>query len=411
MTGKNFSFRMSVVFLFVLICTTAYVGAEPKKTDASSETHTLDGSMPWHVPAPVWMKNFSGPLPVENSEAKNDSEMKPYTEKISGTSVTFGMVPIKGGVFLMGSSEKEQEKYGVEADELITVDNASEGPQHKVKVSSFWMGKCEVTWEEYNAWATNTERDLRIASGEKETSEWDKIADAITRPTLAYTDMSFDMGKDSRPAIAMSLYAAQMYCKWLTAKTGRYYRLPTEAEWEYACRAGTTTPYSFNDDDIDDYAWYYDNSDDKYHKVGQKKANPWGLHDMHGNVREWCLDSYSVTCYKERAALMATDEAVITDPLHAFTPGKRYPGVTRGGSWNDDKEYLRSAFKVGSNIGWNADDPQEPKSIWFESSEKWLGFRVVRPLETPSVESAKKYEPDPQVVVDYMKMNKRQQSK
>ena len=128
----------------------------------------------------------------------------------------------------------------------------------------------------------------------------------------------------------MTQFAAKMYCKWLSAKTGRYYRLPTEAEWEYACRAGTKTAYSFGDDPtkLGDYAWFSDNSDEKYHKVGLKKPNPWGLYDMHGNVAEWCLDQYVADQYKRLG------NKPVANPVVPVT--KPYPQVARGGAWTDE---------------------------------------------------------------------------
>ncbi|HEX6986076.1 MAG TPA: formylglycine-generating enzyme family protein, partial [Planctomycetaceae bacterium] len=184
------------------------------------------------------------------ADAETPAEFKPYTQEIPGTDVSFDLVPIPGGEFVMGSPEEEEGR------------KPDEGPQHKVKIAPFWMGKCEVTWDEYDVWSYNLDIQRRKLTG-GEPSELDKVADAVTRPTKPYTDMTFGMGHDGYPAICMTQLAAKMYCRWLSEKTGHYYRLPTEAEWEYACRAGTTTAFSFGDDpsQADEYAWYDENSD------------------------------------------------------------------------------------------------------------------------------------------------------
>ena len=137
--------------------------------------------------------------------------------------------------------------------------------------------------------------------------------------------MTFRMGKEGFPAICMTQLAAKKYCEWISAKTGRYYRLPTEAEWEYACRAGTKTAYSFGDDKdkLGQYAWFYDNSNEKYHPVGKKKPNPWGLYDMHGNVCEWCLDQYKPEFYAQLAGKPTANPLLV--------PTKVEPRVVRGG--------------------------------------------------------------------------------
>jgi len=316
-------------------------------------------------------------LEVPDSVASAEAEMKPYTDVIGGTLVKFEMLPIRGGKFTMGSPATEADR------------KEDEGPQHEVTVEPFWMGKREVTWDEYEVFMFALDIARRKVTGE-EATPMDKLADALTRPTKPYTDMTFGMGKESFPAICMTQYAAKMYCEWLNAKTGRYYRLPTEAEWEYACRAGTTTAYSFGDDpkQLDDHAWHYDNSDDAYHPVGKKKPNPWGLYDMHGNVAEWCADQYVPDFYAQCAA-----QSVVKNPL--AVPTMLYPHVARGGSWDDDADLLRSAARRASTPDWKMQDPQIPQSVWYHTDALFLGFRIVRPLREPTDEERKKLGPIP----------------
>ncbi len=310
-------------------------------------------------------EGLKSPAEVKNAGAKTQAEMKPYTDVIANGDVTFGMVPIPGGQFTMGSADSEA---GHKDDE---------GPQHPVEIQPFWMGKCEVTWDEYEIWMFSLDVQRRELNKAPATAS-EKQADAVTRPTKPYTDMTFGMGKEGYPAICMTQLAAKTYCKWLSAKTGRYYRLPTEAEWEYACRAGTKTAYAFGDDPagLGQYAWYFDNSEDKYHKVGAKKPNAWGLHDMHGNVAEWTLDQYIPDYYRQFAGKVSKNPWAI--------PSKLYPQAVRGGSWDDDGELLRSTARRGSHKDWKQQDPQLPQSIWYFTDALFLGFRVLRPLAEPS---------------------------
>lgn len=295
-----------------------------------------------------------------------DEPFTAYSQAIQQTDESIEMLPIAGGTFTMGSPIDEKNR------------NQDEGPQHAVKVSPFWMSKFEITWNQYDVWGENIDIARRQIFGQKP-SDLDKVADTVTRPTPPYTDMSFGMGKGKNPAICMTQHAARKYCEWLSAKTGHYYRLPTEAEWEYACRAGTSTAYSFGDDisQLGDHAWFAENSDEAYHPVGQKQPNPWGLHDMHGNVAEWVLDQYSADTYKAR-----TEETV--NPL--VVPSKLFPRVVRGGGWDDSPKMLRSAAREGSSDEWKQQDPQIPQSIWYHTDALGVGFRIVRPLEEPSAE-------------------------
>jgi formylglycine-generating enzyme required for sulfatase activity len=259
------------------------------------------------------------------------------------------MVPIPEGDFVMGSTNRKDET-----------------PPHKVHIDAFLMDKYETTWDLY--------RQFMFAKEEG--------VDAVTRPTRPYVEMSFGMGIEGYPAISMTQHAANKYAEWLSQKTGQFYRLPTEAEWEYACRAGTTTAYSFGDDvkELGKYAYFAANSGGKYQQVGTRLPNPWGLYDMHGNVMEWTLDQYSAGYYAHSPA---------SNPWNQAT--KPYPHSVRGGSWQDKAEQLTCSARVASDPSWKEQDPQLPKSIWYETDAQGLGFRLVRPLKIPTAEEMYKY--------------------
>jgi len=284
----------------------------------------------------------------------------PYTESIPDTKITFDMVPIPGGSFTMGSPDSEANRQ------------PDEGPAHTVKVDGFYMGKLEVTWDEYDQFGFKLDLQRKRKLGITLPQD---AGDAVTRPTPPYADESWGWGKEKQPVIGITHNSAVKYCEWLSARTGKKYRLPTEAEWEYAARAGTKTAYSFGDDPatIGDYAWFRTNSEEQPHLGGKKKPNAWGLYDMHGNVAEWVGDLYAADFYGTPAA---------TAPNPYNDPGKAlYPHSVRGGSWDDDPAKLRSAARRGSDVKWSRRDPQNPKSIWWHTDATFVGFRVVRELD------------------------------
>jgi len=300
-------------------------------------------------------------LIVEPAKQSPENSHEKYRETIPATGAEFDMIPIPGGRFVLGAGDEDSDAA------------ENEKPAVEVAVSPFWMGSCEVTWDEYEPFMiTQVDRKKHGARIDFD-ADVHTLVDGISQPTPPYTEMSFGMGQSGFPAISMTHHAANKYCQWLSAQTGHFYRLPTEAEWEYACRAGTTTPFSFGDDDMDDHAWYYDNSDDKYQTVGTKKPNPWGLFDMHGNVAEWVADAYT----DDHGGISAG----ASNPL--ILPERLYPRCVRGGSWDDDPEMLRSTVRRGSDSSWKDQDPQLPRSMWYHTDAQWLGFRVVRPLDVP----------------------------
>ena len=180
---------------------------------------TAAGAAAWLTAAPA-----TGPARAADAPAKIES----YKETVPGSEVSFDMVAIPGGTFEMGSPEGEKGR------------NADEGPQHPVEIKPFWMEAKETTWDEYDQfWRTRP-------PGQKEDVEPEtpKNADAVTRPTPPYADETWQHGREKHPVLCITHHAAMQYCRWLSLKTGKTYRLPTEAEWEYACRAGTRRPTS-----------------------------------------------------------------------------------------------------------------------------------------------------------------------
>jgi formylglycine-generating enzyme required for sulfatase activity len=321
----------------------------------------------WAAGVLAWLIALTAPARSEPQEPPREpaDAMKAYVETIPGTEIKFEMVPIKGGTFEMGSPPGEDKR------------GEDEGPQHTVQIAPFWMGKLEVTWEEYDQFGFSL--DLKKKQRENvdlaAQSDAEKKSDAVTRPTPPYADETFGFGRNGQPVICITHHAAMEYCRWLSAKTGKIYRLPTEAEWEYACRAGTKTAYSWGDDpaQLEQYAWDVNNAE-KPMPVGKKKPNPWGLYDMHGNVAEWCLDHYVADAYKQ----LPRDRPAMGPVI--LPDAREYSYVVRGGSWDDDPELLRSAKRRGSNPEWSVQDPQRPQSIWWHTDATFVGFRIVRPL-------------------------------
>lgn len=304
--------------------------------------------------------------------------MVPYTVTVPGAEATFEMIPIPGGKFMMGSPNSEKGR------------RSDEGPQVEIVVEPFWMGKYEVTWAEYKpfmrldrVFKEFKRRKIRLVDDQS------KI-DAVTAPSSLYDPtFTFEAGEEpNQPCATVTQFAAKQYTKYLSLLTGVYYRLPHEAEWEYACRAGTTTAYYFGDDpaDLKEHGWFYDNADDYRQAVGQLKPNPFGLYDMYGNVSEWVLGEYTEDSYKR---LEGKSSSVVDSFVR---PTKLYPRVCRGGSWELEAEDCRSAARLRSeDEEWRYDDPNVPKSPWWYTNSPALGvgFRLTRPLHTPATREAK----------------------
>ncbi|MCE5206653.1 MAG: SUMF1/EgtB/PvdO family nonheme iron enzyme [Porphyromonadaceae bacterium] len=298
-----------------------------------------------------------------------------YIEQIPGTAVSLPMKAIPGGKFMMGSPEKEPFR------------NPDESPQHEVTVSPFFMAEVETTWDQFWAFYAETMSEGRIPPEViYENNLTAMNVDAISGPTPPFGFPDQGWGQGDRPAITMTHYAAETFCQWLSAKTGKKYRLPTEAEWEYAARGGTRTAYFFpgspkdfskhgfmrnifkpKTDSISAYVVYDLNSDSRTQPPSAVLPNPYGLKNMLGNVMEYTADKYDPQAYGKQSA-------GTRNPL--VTQGENW--VIRGGSYTSDASEVRSAARAFSqHDAWLKTDPQQPKSIWWYSDIKGIGFRVV----------------------------------
>ncbi|MCK9316153.1 MAG: formylglycine-generating enzyme family protein [Verrucomicrobia bacterium] len=268
-----------------------------------------------------------------------DAKLESFTEEVKlagGKSFKIDMVAIPGGKVTIGAAEGEKGRGKLDLEPA------------EVEVKPFYMSKTEVTWSQYEPWVWDSSLKVQLT---KEVLKKENV-DGICRPSSPYGTIARGLG-DGRnyPALGMSPFSAEKYCEWLTKQTGKKFRLPTEEEWEYAARAGSTTPYFWGEsaDDAEEYAWFEDNSDFTTHLVGKKKPNAFGLYDMAGNVGEWVQ----------------------------FRTKDQQWGILRGGHWESTAEGLRSASRDEETAKWNDIDPNRPKSIWWLASANWTGIRLV----------------------------------
>lgn len=310
-----------------------------------------------------------------------------HTREIPNSSQIIDLVAVPGGSFLMGSTETGQTE---------------------VELDPFWISRYEITWDQYNLFLEDSIEDLRrelyqvfygvdietadAISAPTWTEEMLEVlreseipADVISIPSPSWGDLTGGMGTSGYPAINITQYAALMFTKWLTIKTGDFYRLPTEAEWEFACRAGNYGDYApFYHPEIDDYAWHRGNSDRSYHRVDSKQPNPFGIHNMIGNVAEWTMDQF----FEDYHDRLEGEPAI--NPW--FKPDQLYPRSVRGGSWMDQPEAASCLQRRGSDPSWKRNDPQLPKSLWWHTNAFHIGFRIVKPKNQPDgVEEMEKY--------------------
>lgn len=265
-----------------------------------------------HVISPIVRRSRPKPIPP----------FSPPSNKTITNSVGMELVWIPPGQFMMGSSSS------------ATVRESDETPQHRIHIRGFWMGRTEVTVGQFTTFINTTQYQTE---GEKQ--GWSNTVEGKTwqkKQGVSWRNPGFDQS-DRSPVVCVSWNDAKAFCDWLSQKEGKAYCLPTEAEWEYACRAGSIYTYFFgnNDTKLLEYAWYTRNSEGQTHPVCKKQANAFGLYDIYGNVYEWCEDWYASNYYTRSPEV---------DPQG---PGPHQYRNMRGGSWNDPPRYCRSADRKG----------------------------------------------------------------
>jgi sulfatase modifying factor 1 len=236
-------------------------------------------------------------------------------------------------------SDLKMELLQLPAGKIVLKDKA--GKEHEHAIKSIWMSRTEVTWDQFDIFwmAADVENPWKVERTDK--------FDGKSRPSKPYMPPDAGWGHEGDPAMGLHINSANQYVAWLSQKTGKKFRLPTEAEWEYACRAGGP-PVTLDPKAPEKAAWFEANSDDQTHPVAKFPPNAWGFYDMLGNVAEH----------------------VTVDP-----PNKK--GVVAGGSYKDKAENLRSDMREPYAPLWQKRDPQEPKATSWLSDGNHVGLRVV----------------------------------
>jgi formylglycine-generating enzyme required for sulfatase activity len=302
------------------------------------------------------------------ANAQTRSPGDTISQAIPGTEVSFTMAFVPAGEFTLGSPDDEPGR------------DQDEGPRRRAVVDAFWMGVHEVTFDSY-AIFRHEHLDNPVGPGDDAFP-----VEMVTRPSPPYEDPSRGMSGPGRPMTGITRVGAMEFARWLSEKTGRLYRLPTEVEWEYACRAGRDQIYAFGDDpaDLDTHSWFEPNSDGSFREVGLKAPNAWGLFDIHGNVAEWTMDPYDPDFYEGLA-----EDGPAANPRTGES--SRGLGVVRGGSFQDAAPGLRCAERHAEETRWKRRDPQIPKSRWWNTDSPHVGFRLVSPAREHTHEEIRSY--------------------